>query len=167
MLDSPDRFAACAATTMAEHGGFRAHDPLLGGPSAHGVGLGLLSVWIGGPADIGMLRALRSEDATRILRGLVWAPLGAARLPAGVDLALFAYAFEAGTVKAMADLQAELGVPPSGTADAATLDAARARSACGLASAIQAAHASWRGRRGLPFTSTAIRQRNHVAPCPA
>lgn len=150
MAPSEDRFAACAATVMAERGAFRHHDPLLDGPSAHGIGLGLLSVWIGGPADAAMLAGLEREAAARILRGLVWAPLGGAKLPAGIDLALFAFALEAGTIQAMADLQAKLRLPCSGAPDAATLAAARARPARRLAAAIRAAHDAWRGERGLP-----------------
>lgn len=144
-----DRFAACAATVMTARGGFTPHDPLLGGPAAHGLGLGLLSVWIGGPADAEALRALDRQATARILRQMVWAPLGAGRMPAGVDLALFAYAVEAGTMRALHDLQEELGVPHSGAADEATLAAARAHPPADLARAIAARHAAWRAERGL------------------
>jgi len=167
MPDTADPFTTCATTVMAQHGAFRADDPLLDGPSAHGIGLGLLSVWIGGPADIAMLRALTQEDAGEILRSLVWVPLGAAQMPAGVDRALFAYALEAGVIQALADLQTLLGVPPSGLADAATLATARARAPEALASAIRAAHAAWRQRRSPPFAPAAARQRDQALPYPA
>lgn len=144
------RFAACVAAVTAARSAFRDHDPLCGGPSAHGIGLGLLSVWIGGPADAAMLRGLEPEVAHNILRAMVWAPLGAAKLPRGPDLALFAYAIEAGTMQAIAELQAELGVPASGAADAATIAAARRRRPAELAARIRAAHAAWRAGRGLP-----------------
>lgn len=144
-----DRFATCVATVMTDRGGFTPNDPLLGGPAAHGIGLGLLSVWIGGPADAAALRGLERDVAARILRQMVWAPLGAARLPAGPDLALFAYAVEAGTMQALGDLQAELGVPHSGAPDEATLDAARGRDPAALGRAITVRHAEWRAARGL------------------
>ncbi|BDG70224.1 hypothetical protein [Roseomonas fluvialis] len=150
MAASIDRFAACAASVMSARGGFTARDPLLDGPAAHGVGLGLLSVWIGGPADAPALRALGREGAARILNAMVWAPLGAARLAPGPDLALFAYAVEAGTMQALVDLQRHLGVDESGAADAATLTAAQARDPVALARAIGAAHDAWRRARGLP-----------------
>jgi lysozyme family protein len=155
MTARPDRFDACAATVMAARGAFTARDPLLDGPAAHGIGLGLLSVWIGGPADAAALRALGPDGAARILRSMVWAPLGAARLPPGPDLALFAYAVEAGTMQALADLQAHLGVEASGAPDAPTLAAARACPPAALARAIAAAHAAWRRSRGLPATAAA------------
>lgn len=144
-----DRFAACVATVMTDRGGFTPYDPLLGGPAAHGIGLGLLSVWIGGPADATALRGLDRDVAARILRQMVWAPLGAARLPPGPDLALFAYAVEAGTMQALGDLQAELGVPHSGAPDEATLAAAGSRGPAALGRAITARHAGWRSARGL------------------
>jgi lysozyme family protein len=150
MPPSQDRFAACAAAVTAARGAYREHDPVFDGPSAHGIGLGLLSVWIGGPADAAMLRGLEPEVARRILRGMVWAPLGAGRLRAGPDLALFAYAMEAGTMQALADLQAELGVDATGAPDAPTIAAARRRAPRILAAAIRAAHDAWRAGRGLP-----------------
>ena len=162
-----DRFAACAASVMTDHGSFQSHDPLFDGPSAHGIGLGLLSIWIGGPADAALLRGLEPEAATHILRSMVWAPLGAARLPPGVDQALFAYALEAGTIRAMADLQAELGVPGSGTTDAATITAVAARRPASLAAALRAAHAGWRRDRGLPARRRQRRTRAQPEPCMA
>ncbi|GGJ05865.1 glycosyl hydrolase 108 family protein [Neoroseomonas lacus] len=149
-----DCFAACAATVMTAHGGFRLRDPLLDGPAAHGIGLGLLSVWIGGPADAPALRALGRDEAGRILRAMVWAPLGASALPPGPDLALFDYAVEAGTLQALTDLQVELGVEATGAPDAATLAAARMREPAALAHAIAAAHAAWRETRGLPAATS-------------
>ncbi len=149
MTDTDDRFAACAATVMTLHGGFRSRDALLDGPAAHGIGLGLLSVWIGGPADAAALRALGRDAAAGILRAMVWAPLGAGRLPHGPDLALFAYAVEAGTLQALMDLQKELGVEPSGAPDAETIAAAARRDPAALARAITAGHDAWREARGL------------------
>lgn len=147
---APDRFDACAAAVMAARGPFHRHDPLFGGPSAHGIGLGLLSVWVGGPADEAALRLLGEAGAARILRQMVWASLGAARLAAGPDLALFAYAAEAGTMQALSDLQEELGVEATGAADAATIAAARAREPALLARAIRRRHQAWRRGRDLP-----------------
>jgi lysozyme family protein len=157
MATSHDRFAACADAVMAARGGFTPHDPLVDGPAAHGVGLGLLSVWLGGPADVPALRALGRDGAARILRGMVWAPLGAGRLPPGPDLALFAYAVEAGTMQALADLQHQLGVEESGAPDAATLAAAQAQDPAALAAAIAGTHAAWRRARGLPARVAAQR----------
>lgn len=159
MASSPDRFAACSATVMAARGGFTPHDALVDGPAAHGIGLGLLSVWIGGPADVPALRALGRDGAARILRAMVWAPLGAARLAPGPDLALFAYAVEAGTMQALVDLQSHLGVEESGAPDAPTLAAAQAQDPAVLATAIAAAHDAWRRARGLPPPGAARRAR--------
>ncbi len=163
-----DRFDDCAAAVMAARGDFTPHDPLLDGPAAHGVGLGLLSVWIGGPADVPALRALGAEGAARILNAMVWSPLGAARFAPGPDLALFAYAVEAGTMQAMCDLQRHLGVEASGAADAPTLTAAAAQDSAMLATAIAAAHDAWRAARGLPTAPTrrpAATRQDALAPC--
>jgi lysozyme family protein len=157
MATSHDRFAACADAVMAARGGFTPHDVLVAGPAAHGIGLGLLSVWMGGPADASALRALGRDGAARILHGMVWAPLGAGRLPPGPDLALFAYAVEAGTTQALSDLQHLLGVEESGAPDATTLAAAQAQDPAALAAAIAAAHAAWRRGRGLPARAAAQR----------
>jgi lysozyme family protein len=165
MLQALDRFDACAASVMAARGGFTPHDPLLDGPASHGVGLGLLSVWIGGPADVPALRALGRDGAARILKAMVWAPLGAARLAPGPDLALFAYAVEAGTTQALGDLQRHLGVAESGAPDAATLAAARAHPTAALARAIAAAHDAWRRARGLPVASAVAASRRELAAC--
>ena len=145
-----DRFAACAETVMTRRGAFLADDPVVDGPSAHGIGLGLYSAWIGGPADATALRGLPRSEAARILRAMVWSPLGAGQLPPGPDLALLAFALEAGTIRALAELQRILGVAPSGAPDAATGAAARAASPVALAQAITRAHAAWRDARHLP-----------------
>ena len=154
MVTTEDRFAACAAAVMAARGGITAHDALLDGPAAHGVGLGLLSIWCGGPADAPALRALGHDGAARILRTMVWEPLGAGRLPPGPDRALFAYAVEAGIMKALVDLQRHLNVVESGAPDAATLAAAQARDPAALARAITGTHGAWRRARGLPVPPT-------------
>lgn len=163
MAPTGDRFDACATAVMAARGAFTPHDPLLDGPAAHGVGLGLLSVWIGGPADVPALRGLGREGAARILNAMVWSPLGAARLAPGPDLALFAFAVEAGTMQALADLQRHLGVAESGAPDAATIDAARAQPPAALARAIAAAHDAWRRARGVPTARAKADQREHAA----
>jgi lysozyme family protein len=145
-----DRFAACADAVMTARGAFTPSDPLLDGPAAHGVGLGLLSVWIGGPADVPMLRALAPDAAARILHRMVWLPCGAPHFAEGVDLALFAFALEAGTMRALAELQDHLGLPASGAPDAETIAAAAELDADLLARDIAALHEAWRMRRGLP-----------------
>ncbi len=135
---------------MTARGGFTPNDRLLDGPAAHGVGLGLLSVWIGGPADVPMLRALTTEAAARILHRMVWLPCGAPHFAEGVDLALFAFALEAGTMRALADLQDHLDLPASGAPDAETIAAAAAQDPRLLAADIAALHQAWRALRGLP-----------------
>ncbi|NMJ44204.1 hypothetical protein GWK16_23355 [Roseomonas sp. JC162] len=154
---APDRFDACAAAVIAARGPFLPHDPVFEGPSAHGIGLGLLSVWVGGPADETALRRLGADGAARILRQMVWAPLDADHLAAGPDLALFAYAAEAGTMQALTDLQMELGVAPTGAPDAATVATAAAREPALLARAIRRRHEAWRHARGLERHETTMR----------
>lgn len=165
MVTVQDRFAACAEIVMARRGAFLADDPLVDGPSAHGIGLGLLSVWLGGPADASALRALGPDEAARILRPMVWGPSGAGHLPPGPDLALFAFAVEAGTMRALTDLQRELGVEESGAPDVPTIDAARACGLAALAHAIAAAHATWRSTRGLGAERPSMARRHAVTAC--
>jgi lysozyme family protein len=104
------RFEVCADALLEAHGGMIYRDSALRGPCMNGISLGMLSAFLGEAASIGRLMR-------RIYRRLIWDELGADRLPPGLDLALLAFALEAGPHGAILALQDALGVARSGALD--------------------------------------------------
>jgi lysozyme family protein len=105
------RFEVCADALLEAHGGVVYRDSALRGPCMNGISLGMLSAFLGEPASIGRLMRLDEALTRRIYRRLIWDELGADRLPPGLDLALLAFAVEAGPHAAILALQDALGVP--------------------------------------------------------
>jgi lysozyme family protein len=114
------RFEICADALLEAHGGVVYRDPSLRGPCMNGISLGMLSAFLGEPASIGRLMRLDEALSRRIYRRLIWDELGADRLPPGLDLALLAFALEAGPHAAILALQKALGIAASGALDEAT-----------------------------------------------
>jgi lysozyme family protein len=111
------RFEICADALLEAHGGMVYRDSALRGPCMNGISLGMLSAFLGEPASIGRLMRLDEALTRRIYRRLIWDDLGADRLPPGLDLALLAFALEAGPHGAILALQDALGVARSGALD--------------------------------------------------
>jgi hypothetical protein len=111
------RFEVCADALLEVHGGMVYRDSALRGPCMNGISLGMLSSFLGEPASIGRLLRLDEALTRRIYRRLIWDELGADRLPPGLDLALLAFALEAGPHAAILALQDTLGVARSGALD--------------------------------------------------
>lgn len=111
------RFEMCADALLEAHGGVVYRDSALRGPCLNGISLGMLSAFLGEPASIGRLMRLDEALTRRIYRRLIWDELGADRLPPGLDLALMAFALEAGPHAAILALQDALGVARSGALD--------------------------------------------------
>jgi lysozyme family protein len=113
-------FDLCADALIEAHGGVVYRDSALRGPCLNGISLGMLSAFLGEPASIGRLMRLDEALTRRIYRRLIWDELGADRLPPGLDLALMAFALEAGPHAAILALQDALGVARSGALDEAS-----------------------------------------------
>lgn len=111
------RFEVCADALLEAHGGMIYRDSALRGPCINGISLGMLSAFLGEPASIGRLMRLDEALTRRIYRRLIWDELGADRLPPGLDLALMAFALEAGPHGAILALQDALGLARSGALD--------------------------------------------------
>ena len=111
------RFEICADALLEAHGGMVYRDSALRGPCMNGISLGMLSTFLGEPSSIGRLMRLDEALTRRIYRRLIWDELGADRLPPGLDLALLAFALEAGPHGAILALQDALGVARSGALD--------------------------------------------------
>ena len=111
------RFEICADALLEAHGGMDYRDSALRGPCMNGISLGMLSAFLGEPASIGRLMRLDEALTRRIYRRLIWDELCADRLPPGLDLALLAFALEAGPHGAILALQDALGVARSGALD--------------------------------------------------
>jgi lysozyme family protein len=111
------RFEICADALLEAHGGMVYRDSALRGPCMNGISLGMLSTFLGEPASIGRLMRLDEALTRRIYRRLIWDELGADRLPPGLDLALMAFALEAGPHGAILALQDALGLSRTGALD--------------------------------------------------
>jgi len=111
------RCEICADALLEAHGGVVYRDSALRGPCLNGISLGMLSAFLGEPASVGRLMRLDETLTRRIYRRLIWDELGADRLPPGLDLALMAFALEAGPLAAILALQDALGVARSGALD--------------------------------------------------
>jgi lysozyme family protein len=111
------RFDLCADALLEAHGGVVYRDSALRGPCMNGISLGMLSAFLGEPASVGRLMRLDETLTRRIYRRLIWDELGADRLPPGLDLALMAFALEAGPHAAILALQDALGMARSGALD--------------------------------------------------
>ncbi len=114
------RFEICADALLEAHGGVVYRDSALRGPCLNGISLGMMSAFLGEPASIGRLMRLDEALTRRIYRRLIWDELGADRLPPGLDLALMAFALEAGPHAAILALQDALGMARSGALDEAS-----------------------------------------------
>ena len=111
------RFEICADALLEAHGGAVYRDSALRGPCMNGISLGMLSAFLGEPASIGRLMRLDEGLTRRLYRRLIWDELGADRLPPGLDLALMAFALEAGPHAAILALQDALGLARTGALD--------------------------------------------------
>ena len=150
------RFDICADALMEAHGGVVYRDPALRGPCMNGISLGMLNSFLGEAADIGRLLRLDEALTRRIYRRLIWDALGADRLPPGLDLALMAFALEAGPHAAILALQKALRLPQSGVLDEASRVALRGLIAGPvIAQLFEALTAHCLGKASLPGSALA------------
>src|SRR5579862_7765842 len=132
------RFEACLPVILASEGGFVDDPADPGGATNLGVTRATLSSWLGRPATVAEVEALRPAAVAPIYRARYWNPAHAGDCPPGVDLMVFDEAVNQGVGRALASLQAALGVAPDGAFGPATVAALAAADPAALVRAIAA-----------------------------
>jgi lysozyme family protein len=117
-------FPAALDLVLGNEGGFANHPLDPGGPTKFGITLETLARARKAAVGVEDVRNLERAEAGAIYRGLYWDAVRADELPAGLDLALFDFAVNAGTVRAARTLQSVLGCTVDGIVGPATLAAA-------------------------------------------
>lgn len=126
--DAAARFERCVAIVLAHEGGVVDHPRDPGGATNRGITLATLRAWRGDPGlGAEAVRDLTEAEARRIYRLRYWALVRGDDLPAGIDLAVFDWAVNAGPGRAARGLQQALGVPVDGAIGPITLRWARER----------------------------------------
>lgn len=122
------RFASALNFTAREEGGWSDHPADPGGATNHGITIGTLAAWRGKPVTKADVRALTTDEARAIYRANYWNAVRGDDLPAGLDLAMFDWAVNAGPGRAVRGLQRILGVSADGAIGPVTLGAIKGRS---------------------------------------
>jgi lysozyme family protein len=135
-----ERFELCLAEVLKHEGGYADHPADPGGATNMGItrrtlaGWRKVSPWWNLPkAEV---QRLTRAEAARIYRALYWDLCRAGQLPAGLDLAVFDYAVNSGTSRAIRTLQAALGVKVDGLIGPLTLGAAARADAAAMINAL-------------------------------
>ncbi len=118
-------FAEALSLILRHEGGYADHPLDPGGATNLGITRATLADWRGRAVSRAEVRALGQAEAAAIYRQRYWNAVRADDLPAGVDLAVFDAAVNAGPVRAVRWLQAALGVAVDGRIGPQTLAAAR------------------------------------------
>lgn len=116
-------FDRCLAAVLSEEGGFanNAKDP--GGATNMGVTLATFQRFIKPKGTIEDLKALTKDQAGVVFRRQYWDAVLGAKLPDGVDLAVFDFAINSGPDRAIRTLQGLTGATVDGKIGPATLAA--------------------------------------------
>lgn len=119
-------FDACLKLVLLNEGGYSdlAADP--GGATNYGITRATLAAWRGRPVSKAEVRALSRTEAAQIYRARYWNAVHGDDLPAGVDLAVFDWAVNAGPHRAILGLQRAVGADPDGVIGHLTIMAANA-----------------------------------------
>jgi lysozyme family protein len=136
------RFEACLPVILAAEGGFIDDPADPGGATNLGVTRATLCGWLGRTATIADIEALTPAAVAPIYRARYWNPARAGDCPPGVDLMVFDEAVNQGVGRALASLQAALGVTADGAFGPATRAAIAAADLARLIRAIAADRAS-------------------------
>ena len=124
MPASSARFEQAVAIVLQHEGGFVQHPGDPGGATKFGITRETLSRARGQPASVDDVRDLARAEAVCIYRRFYWDAVRADALSPGLDLAVFDLAVHSGSPRAVAMLQAVLGVGTDGIAGPETLEAA-------------------------------------------
>jgi len=132
------RFEACLPIILASEGGFVDDPTDPGGATNLGITLATLCGWLGRSASVAEVEALTPAAVAPIYRARYWNPAHAGDCPTGVDLMVFDEAVNQGVGRALASLQAALGVAADGAFGSATQAALAAADPARLIRAIAA-----------------------------
>jgi lysozyme family protein len=129
-MANDERFQRCLTQVLRHEGGYVDHPSDPGGATNMGITRKTLARWrkISPWTDLpkSSVASLKREEAALIYRANCWNPSRAGDMPAGVDLALFDFAVNSGSDRAVRTLQAALGVAADGEVGPVTLAALRA-----------------------------------------
>ncbi len=126
-----------AMTLVLQHEGGWVDDPAdPGGATNLGVTIGTLSLWLGRPATRAEVRALTPASVAPLYRRRFWDAIQGDALPAGLDYALFDFAVNSGTRRAVIGLQRALGIADDGRLGPVTLAALQGRDVPALVNAV-------------------------------
>lgn len=103
-------FSNALALTLRFEGGYSDHPADPGGATNRGITQATLAQFRHRPVSKAEVRALTQDEASSIYKSLFWYPSGAEVCPVGVDAALFDYAVNSGTKRALAALRDVLGL---------------------------------------------------------
>jgi len=122
-----DNFDAVLAVTLKFEGGYvdNKFDP--GGATNMGITLKTLEQHRRRPVSKAEVMALSRAEAAEIYAKTYWHVIGGDDLPPGVDMALFDYAVNSGTSRAIRALQSALGIAPDGALGPTTLAAVKTK----------------------------------------
>jgi lysozyme family protein len=119
-----ENLAAALALIFRHEGGYVDHPLDPGGATNRGITRATLARHRGRPVSKAEVLALSEAEAAAIYRASYWNAVRADNLPSGIDLVVFDAAVNSGPARALRWLQASLGLPATGLANAATLAAA-------------------------------------------
>ncbi len=122
---SQDNFITALAFVLRWEGGYVDHPADSGGATHRGITLASLADWRGHEVSKADLRALSRGETERIYRARYWDALSGDDLPAGLDLALFDLAVNAGSARAIRLLQQHLALVEDGRLGPLTWQALR------------------------------------------
>lgn len=127
-----DTFPRALAFVLVHEGGYVDHPDDPGGATNFGITIATLRDWRGRPVSKADVRALDRDEVAAIYRARYWNAVRGDELPAGLDLALFDFAVNSGSFRAVAVFQEVLGVPADGRFGPVTMAALHTRPAKAL-----------------------------------
>ena len=119
-------YDAAFKAMILHEGGYVNHPNDRGGPTNLGITKAVLSAWLGRPASIADVRALKLADVKPIYRANYANAIRFDDLPSGIDYLAFDFAVNSGPSRAAKYLQALVGVEQDGYIGPDTLYAAKA-----------------------------------------
>lgn len=122
-----DNFERVVMITLGHEGGYVDHPDDPGGATNRGVTHKTLADWRGHGVTKSDVRNLSLSETKAIYRAKYWNIIQADGLPEGVDLALFDFAVNSGTSRAVKFVQRIVGTAPDGVMGPVTLAAINRR----------------------------------------
>lgn len=122
-------FPFCLSQVLRFEGGFSDNPKDPGGATMHGITLSTYKAFKNTPdLSTSALKAITDVDVAAIYRKQYWDPCNCGALRAGIDLAVFNFAVNAGVRRCGELLQSTLGMPVDGVIGVHTLSAANSQS---------------------------------------